>query len=182
MNLAYAVFRFLSAFVYSSIWFGAEAVFYLVLGGARLFLLRNLRYANQNVKRDRKIYRLCGVLLFALNAALIGVVYQIIHHGQTRAYPGLMIYLVAIFAFFCLADAIYDAVSFRKHKNPVYSSIKAIKLANAFVAMFSLQIAMFASFGDGDALLERIMNGITGAVVCTAIFCLAAYMVIKKFK
>ena len=181
INLIYSGLKLFSAFYYSSFWFGAEAVFYIVLSGIRFILLRNLRKNKGDEKRELLTYRFCGYLLFAMNAALTGIVYQTIHHGMGYEYPGLIIYAAAIFAFFCFTDAIIDIVKFRKYKSPILSAVKVIKLAAALVSMFSLQIAMFASFNEDNVILERIMNSVTGGLICCAIFAMAVLMVVQSF-
>ena len=105
-----------------------------------------------------------------------------IHQGQGAKYPGLLIYAAATYAFFLLAFAIVQLIKYQKYKSPILSAAKYINLAQAMMAMFSLQVAMFASFNaDGDALIERIMNSITGGVVCCSIFAMAVIMVVQSF-
>jgi len=178
LNLIYAVFKLFSGILYSSFWFGAEAVYYIILCMVRFLLLREVRKGESDLKRELKEYRFCGCLLFALNAALTGVVYQMINHEKGTEYPGLLIYAAATFAFYCFTISVINVVKYRKYNSPVLSAAKMINLAKALVAMFSLQNAMFVSFG-GDQTFERIMNSIFGGCVCLAIFIMAAFMVLR---
>jgi hypothetical protein len=143
-------------------------------------LLRNINKSKGDLRHELLTYRFCGYLLFVMNAALTGVVYQMIHHGMGREYPGLFIYAAAIYAFILLATAIAQLIKYRKYKRPALSAVKAINLSQALVAMFSLQTAMFASFNDGDIILERIMNSVFGGLVCCAIFAMAVMMVVQS--
>ena len=179
VNIIYAVFRLINGVRYSSFWFGAEAVFYIILSVVRFILLRNVRKNKGNLEREYQTYRFCGVLLFVMNAALTGVVYQMIHFGMGAEYPGLFIYAAAMYAFYFLIDAVVQLIKFRKYKSPLLSAVKIINLSHALVAMFSLQTAMFASFNDGDIMLERIMNSVFGGLVCCAIFAMAVMMVVR---
>jgi hypothetical protein len=181
VNLIYVAFRLFSAFYYNSIWFGAEALFYIVLSFVRFMLLRNVRKNKDDLRHELLTYRFCGSLLFVMNAALTGVVYQTIHHGMGRQYPGLLIYAAAFYAFLLLSTAIVQLVKFRKYKRPLLSAAKTINFSQALVAMFSLQTAMFASFNEGDIMLERIMNSVFGGLVCCAIFAMAVMMVVQSF-
>lgn len=178
INLFYVAFKMFSAFYYSSFWFGAEAVFYVAFSFVLFILLRNMRKGGKNLRYELQTYRFCGYLLFALNAALIGVVYQMIHQGMGKQYPGLLIYAEATYAFVCFTVAIMHMVKYRKYNSPVLSAVKLIKFARALIAMFSLQIAMFASFGSGEDF-EGLMNSISGGCVCFAIFCMAVFMVVR---
>jgi len=175
-NLIYAVFKLLTGILYASFWFGAEAVYYIILCAVRFLLLRHVRKEDDDLKREFQEYRFCGYLLFALNAALTGVVYQMINSGKGPQYPGFLIYAAATYAFLCLTLAIINVVKYRKFNSPVLSAVKAINLAKALVAMFSLQTAMFASFG-GSEDFQHIMNSITGGCVCFFIFGMAVFMV-----
>jgi hypothetical protein len=181
INLIYVAFRLFSAFYYKSFWFGAEAVFYIVLSIVRFVLLRNIRKNKGDLRHELLTYRFCGYLLFVMTATLTGVVYQMIFFGMGKQYPSLLIYAAAIYAFVLLATAIIQLIKYRKYKRPMLSAVKAINLSKALVAMFSLQVAMFASFNEGDILLERIMNSVFGGLVCCAIFAMAVLMVVQSF-
>jgi len=176
LSLLYAVFKLLAGIFYASFWFGAEAVYYVVLCAVRFLLLRHIRKESNDLRREFLQYRFCGCLLFALNIALTGVVYQMIHSGKGYHYPGFLIYAAAAWAFYCFTISVVNVVKYRKLNSPVLSAAKAINLAKALVAMLSLQTAMFASFG-GDKNFERIMKSITGGCVCLAIFGMAVFMV-----
>lgn len=185
LNLTYALFKMLAGIHYASFWFGADAIFYIILSIARFLLLRYVRKDAQGLSSEEqdtvaefKKYRICGVLIFILNAAYIPVVYQIVNHGMGYSYPGFFIYVVATYTFYCMTISIINVIRYRKYNSPVLSAQKAISLAKALVAMFALQTAMFASFNE-DMALERIMNLIFGSCVCLAIFCLAVFMVAR---
>jgi divalent metal cation (Fe/Co/Zn/Cd) transporter len=175
INVLYAAVRLIAGIYYGSFWFGAEAIFYIVLSLVRFTLLGYARTDDDNQRLQHKKYRFCGYLLFALNVALTGVVYQMINHGMGYHYPGLLIYAAAAFAFCCLTLSIIHMVKYRKLNNPILSASKIINLAKALVALFALQTAMFASFG-GDMDYERIMNSFVGGGVCLAIFGMAVFL------
>lgn len=178
VNLAYAVYQLVAGILFASFWFGAMAVYYIVLCIVRFLLLMDVRKYENNLRKEYRKYRLCGVLLFLLNVALTGVVYQMVNQGQGSKYPGLLIYPVAIYAFYRMTLSIVGMIKFRKLNSPVLSTSRIINLAAALVSMFSLQIAMFASFSDG-AEFEYIMNSISGGCVCFAIFSMAVFMVMR---
>ena len=181
INLTYAAIKMTTGILYSSFWFGAEAVFYLVLGVARFIMLRNMRKGDGGLRREYQAYRFCGFLLFGLNAALTGIVYQMIHQGRGKEYPGLLIYVVATYTFIFLITSLVHVVRYRKLNSPILSAVKAINLTTALVALYSLQIAMFASFGE-DERLERIMNSVSGGILCVIIFGMAVFMVVRGFE
>ena len=180
MNLFYAAFKLAAGIHYASFWYGADAVFYIVLSAVRVLLLRHVRNKGEDKVREFRQYRFCGYMLFVLNVAMIGVVYQIVHQDMGYQYPGLLIYVVATFAFFCLSVAIINVFRYRKLNSPVLSSIKAISLAKTLMAMFALQTAMLASFGGEETeSFKRLVNSLTGGGVCITIFGVAVYMVVR---
>jgi hypothetical protein len=180
VNLTYAVLKMATGIYYASFWFGAEAVFYLVLGLVRFLMLRNMRKGG-DLRHEYQVYRFCGFLLFALNAALTGIVYQMIHQGRGNDYPGLLIYVVATYTFIFLITSVVHLIKYRKLNSPIISAAKVINLTTALVALYSLQIAMFASFGE-DKNVERVMNSISGSLLCIAIFGMAVFMVVRGFE
>ena len=181
INVIYAGFKMFTGVFYASFWFGAEAVFYLALGLTRFLMIRNMRKTSGGLKQEYQVYRFCGYMLFVLNAALTGIVFQMIHHGRGNEYPGLLIYIVATFTFIYLTSSVVDVVKYRKLNSPIISAAKVITFVQALVAIYSLQIAMFASFGD-DESMERIMNSVFGGLLCIAIFGMAVYMVVRGFE
>jgi len=177
INIIYAVFQLVVGIIYASFWYGAVAVYYIVICGVRFLLLRYFRKEDQNSIRELKAYRFCGLLLFALNIAVVGMVIQMVRDGQGARYPGLMIYAMATYAFYRITISIINVVKYRKLNSPVLSAAKALNLATALMAIFSLEAAMIAEFGDaGD--FEHMITSATGGGVCFIIFCMAIYMVV----
>ena len=177
-NLFYAGVKLLAGLYYASFWFGADALFYIVLSTIQFLMLRHLRKADAGLADEYRQFRFCGYFLFALNAALTGLVYQVVKQGMGYHYPGLMIYAAATYAFSCLMLAVINIFKYRKLNSPVLSAIKAIRLAKALVAIFALQTAMLASFGGNEnETFMSLMKALTGGGVCLLIFSMALYMV-----
>lgn len=186
INIGYAIFKLAAGIRYSSLWFGAAAVYYMMLSLIRFLLIRADRLcvkpAENRYRRGWKSYRLCGVLLLLLNIAISGMAFQMIWQNKGYAYPGFIIYASAAYTFYRLTVALAKIFS-GKIANPILLSAKALDLSMALMAMFSLQTAMFASFGqDMTAESRRWMNALTGGAVCFAVLCIALFMLIKSTK
>ena len=180
MTLFYAAFKLIAGIYYASFWYGADALFYIVLSAVQFLMLRHMRRKGESLENEYRQYRFCGFFLFALNAALTGVVYQVVNQDMGYHYPGLMVYAAATYAFFCLALAIINIVQYRKLNSPVLSAVKAIRLARALVAIFALQTAMLTAFGgDESDTFKILMKALTGGGVCILIFGMAVYMVVR---
>lgn len=178
INTGYALFKLGVGCYYRSVWFGAVAVYYLVLSAARGLLLWNVYRTGGDKAREYRISRLCGCLLFVLTAALAAVAVQMVWDGRGYRYPGFLIFAAALYAFYAVAAAIRNLVRFRRLDSPLLAASKVLSLATALVSMLSLQTAMFASFGGG-ATFRRRMNAATSAGVCLLILFMAAAIVAR---
>lgn len=189
INLAYAVFKFITGICFRSVWFGAAAVYYLVLCLIRFVLIRGDRNngqidgKEQRLLHDWRSYHYCGWLLLILNAAISGMVVQMIWQNRSYSYPGFIIYASAAYTFYRLTMAIIRTVQTRRGTNPVFAAAKAMDLCAALLVIFALQTAMFSSFGmEMDAKTRGLMNLLTGSAVCLAVLCIAIYMLIHSAK
>ena len=98
------------------------------------------------LRREWEESRIAGWLLFGLNAALAWISIQIVRDGQGYRYPGLMIYTMAAYSFYCLEMSIWGTVKYRKNKSPLLSAAKNVNLTCALVSIFSLETAMLTEF------------------------------------
>lgn len=176
INVFYSVFKLVSGIVYSSFWFGAEAVYYVILSGIRIFLVKKIK--TEDSEKGWKIYRLCGALLFLLNSAMTGIIIQILFKNETYRYNGVVIYATAAFTFWRLISAIIQVIKYRKKHTPVMSAAMFLNLSASFMSLFALQTAMISEFGNGfDS--SGAMNTATGIAVSAAVICIAVFMLLR---
>lgn len=180
VNLVFALIKIFYALKYASVWFGALAVYYLALCAIRLFLVRKVKrkIGEDEYRREWRDYGVTGVLLFGLNVTVTGFVVQMVRDGRGYEYPGVLIYAVAAYTFYCVVMAIINAIGVRKHNSPVLSAVRLINLSTAAVTVFNLQTAMLAQFGD-DARFAQVMNTVVGTGVCVLILGTALYMLFR---
>lgn len=72
-NMLYGIFKFITGFIYRSVWFGATGVYYLVLGMMKLSLTKHV-IKNSDEKTQHTQYRNTGILMFLLNVAMVGMI------------------------------------------------------------------------------------------------------------
>lgn len=77
-----------------------------------------------------------AVLLGGASLALSGVATQIVRDGYGSDYPGMLIYVAAMYAFYSLTIAVVNTVRYRKFQSPVLSAAKAVNLTTALVSIF----------------------------------------------
>lgn len=181
INLAYIVMKLSAGIYYRSAWFIALAVYYILLAVMRLFLIR---YMSEN-DRDKAFrrYRLCGFILLIMNQALAGIVIFMVHQNRGFQYPGILIYAMALYAFYAVITAAVNVVRTRRHNSPVLSAAKAVNLVAALVSILSLTTAMLTQFGgDDDPAFRRTMTGAVGSGVCTIVIGMAVFMIYRANK
>ncbi|MDE5721408.1 MAG: cation transporter [Clostridia bacterium] len=194
LNVAYAVYNGVLGVVFSSVWFGSLAVYYIVLSamrggvslGAMKFRKKELAEGKSFGKNKLHIHLASGIMLAVLSLALVFAVLQLVYDGKTFSHAGLLIYVAATYTFYKITMAIIHLVRANKENDYILRTISNIGLADALVSVLALQTAMFVSFGGGTDM--RWANAATGGAVCLFTIALGAYMVVtavlklKNFK
>lgn len=183
INLLYAGIKMFSGILYRSVWFITLAVYYILLTVVRASLLDHVRKSGKNKISEWKRYRLCGIVLLFMNAALTGIVILVVHQNSGFEYPGILIYVMAMYAFYAAITAVWNVAKFRRYGSPVMSAAKVINLTAALVSMLSLETAMLTQFGAaGDPMFRKIMTASTGAVISMIVVGMALFMIVRSTK
>lgn len=185
INMMYAATKMLFGILYNSVWFITLSVYYILLVIMRFLVLTTARrkHIKADIIDELRSYRICGILLVFMNMALSGMILYIVRHDGGYDYPGVLIYVMAIYAFYAVITAIINIVKFRRHGSPVLSAAKAINLTAALVSMLALETAMLNQFGQNeDSLFRRIMTAASGSVVCLFVLGMAIYMIVHATK
>lgn len=184
VNLLYAALNLFSGIRYRSTWFIALAFYYALLSAMRAMLARYVhrRTVGENISAEFQRYRACGIILLLMNQALVGIIVYMVTQDRGFSYPGLMIYAMAMYAFYITITAAINVVKYRKHGSPVMSAAKVVSLTAALVSMLSLETAMLSQFGDGEQEFRRIMLAASGGIVCAIVLTMAIYMIARSTK
>lgn len=181
INLFYAGIKLFSGIVYHSVWFGTLAVYYILLAVMRFSLLHHVRRKgkkHQNFVSELKICRLCGMILLILDWALTGIIILVVRKNSGFEYPGMLIYIMALYTFYAVITAAVNVIKYRKHESPALSVIKVINLTAALVSLLSLETAMLTQFGAArDAAFRQMMSAATGAGVSMIVLAMAFYII-----
>lgn len=183
INLLYVAMKLFAGVRYHSLWFGALAAYYMCLSAMRFLLLHHVRKKpiGQEYRSELKRYRLCAVFLLAMNLALSGIVALVVVQNRGFTYPGYLIYVMAMYAFYITIAAVIHVIRFRRYNSPVLSAAKAVNLTAALVSMLSLETAMLSQFGGSDdPAFRRIMTAVTGFAVCVFVLGMAVYMIVRS--
>lgn len=182
INLLYIAIKMFSGIYYRSFWFISLAIYYILLAVMRLLLLHREKKNRGRTPMEQEFYsyRSCGIVLLIMNQALAGIVIFMVYQNRGFDYPGVLIYAMALYAFYSVITAVVNLVKFRKHGSPVMSAAKVINLVAAMVSILSLETAMLAQFGGDDEAFRAIMTGATGGSVCTIVIGMAIFMIWKS--
>lgn len=183
INLFYAGVKLFSGIYYHSVWFGTLAVYYIMIAVMRFSLLHHVHRGRKNKVSEWRRYRLCGIVLLFMNAALAGIVILAVHQNSGFEYPGMLIYIMALYTFYATITAVWNVIKFRRYGSPILSAAKGINLTAAMVSMLSLETAMLTQFGAADdAGFRQMMTALTGAGVCVVVTGMAVYMLVHATK
>lgn len=174
VNFFYVVFRIITGICYASVWFISMAVYYLVLGWLRFYLI--VCYRRRNPAIEHRCYRKTAWLLFLLNIPMGGMIVLMVRTNSGFSYPGYVIYLSALYSFYTMAMSVVNLVKFRKLGSPILSAAKVLNFVSAMMSILGLQTAMISRFSENSEDYRRMMNAITGGFVYGIVIVTAIYM------
>lgn len=183
VNLFYGIGQIIQGCIVGSAWFGANGIYNVVHGAAYAILAAYERKLDRvtDPREQRclawRCYRVCGYALFGLNLSMTGLAFQMIWWGRGESYPEIIVIAVATFTFYKLTAAIIGVFRCRKSDSPILGAARNMALTEAFMSVFSLQTALFASFGQ-DFDQQFLMNSLTGGAICLSTMLGGAGMVI----
>lgn len=180
VNFFYVVFRIAVGILHSSVWFISMAIYYLILGVIRLFLVRS--YRNCDSVKEVQCYRLTAWFLFLLNIPMGAMIFLMVLKNNGYSYPGYVIYISAMYTFYTMIMSIINLVRFRRLGNPILSAAKALNFIAALMSVLGLQTAMIAQFSAEEDSFRRIMNACTGTGIWVTVIITAIYMLIHSRK
>lgn len=186
VSFAYAVFNGVLGIMGLSAWYGALAVYYVLLaamrGGVLSFhFLGRKKYAadaNGEKRADLRAFGICGTGLVLLPLCLSVVIAQTVRGINSFEHPGLTIYVAALYAFYKIVMSVINIFRARRSDELTVRAIRSINLADALVSILALQTAMFREFSpDADA---GFANALTGFAVCALTAALGIYMIVRS--
>lgn len=179
-NLIFAGFNCIIAIISRSGWYGSLTAYYLLLVIMRSGAIGHVRTASKQSDREaheKRVYLRCGYLFIIMSLVLGCVVFLTTRGRSDKAYPGILIYAVAVYTFWKVAISIVNLVKVRKTHSPLLMTLRNIGYTDALVSLLSLQTALLAEFGEGNTEFSNPMNAATGIVVCAMILIMGIHTV-----
>ena len=183
VNFLYVLFRIATGIRYASVWFISMAVYYMVLGGLRAYLISSYRRREAGgLSFEYCCYRRTAWLLFLLNITMGGMIVLMVRTNSGFFYPGYIIYLSALYTFYTMAVSIVNLVTFRKLGSPILSAAKVLNFVSAMMSILGLQTAMISRFSVNGENYRGLMNAVTGGFVYGIVVMIAVYMLLHSRK
>lgn len=185
INLLYVGINLWSWHMLRSWWFMVLAVYYVIMALMRFLLVRYVRgnAPGRSILGEWKRSRICACILLLVNLSLSGAVLMILYQDRGYDYPGIMIYVMALYTFYSTIHAIVDIVRYRTLGSPILSTAKIVSLSAALVSMLNLETAMFAAFGADMAQQDQnLMIILTGAGISITIVTLSVILIVSATK
>ena len=127
--------------------------------------------------------RICAYILLLINLSLSGAVLMILYRQRGYDYPGVLIYVMALYTFYCAIHAIVEIIKYRKMESPVMTAAKVVSLSAALISLLNLETAMFAQFGaDMTPENQRIFIILTGAGISITVVTLSVILIVNANK
>ena len=185
ISMLYAGMNLLSWHMLKSYWFMVLVVYYVIMAVMRYLLVRYVRIQKigTNILGEWKRSRICAYILLLINLSLSGAVLMILYQHRGYDYPGIMIYVMAMYTFYALTMSIVDIVKYRKMGSPIMSTAKIVSLSAALVSMLNLETAMFAQFGASlSPENQQIFIILTGAGISITVVTLSVILIVRATK
>lgn len=184
-NLLYAVLQLVIGICYKSVWSGALAVYYALLAVMRFQLLKTSKKFtdDKDIISEWRKYHFCGVVLLLMTPIFASILILVVHKNSGAKYPGFMIYLMAVYTFCFIINAIRGLIKFKVCTRPVISAAKVINLTVALISVLSLETAVAARFGNEEnfVFLKYVIDTTCGAI-CLIVLSMAVVMIIHGKK
>lgn len=188
LNAGYAAFNLVYGIVFSSYWYVAIAVYYILLSVMRgVIVITDRRYKKLGLggagleKKQAATYRNTGIMLLLLTVALNVVLWLMTGYGYGFYYRDFLIYGVAAYTFVKMGFAVYNVIKVKREDREL--SVRAarnVNVAAALMSLLALQTAMISAFSEeGD---YSVGTSSLGTLICAFTFVLGVSMIIKGQK
>ncbi|MBR0446249.1 MAG: hypothetical protein IIX23_03025 [Oscillospiraceae bacterium] len=185
VSMLYAIVHIGSWYLLRSWWFIVLSAYYAIMAVMRFLLVRYVRIQKigTSILGEWKRSRICACILLLINLSLSGAVLMILYRDMGYDYPGIMIYVMALYTFYAFIHAIVDIVRYRKLGSPVMSTAKIVSLSGALVSMLNLETAMFAQFGgEMTPQNQHLFIILTGAGISITVVTLSVILIVTATK
>lgn len=180
ISTIYSLAHCLAGFYINSWWYLFIGIYYAILSFTRFSVLQVKKKSVNNPETENFVKKITGILLIVLSFSLIDIVILSGKSNHGIKHNMIVMIALALYAFTKIALAIIGLIKSKKENSPVAITLRNISLADALVAIFSLQRSMLLTFPGMNEKEIKIMNMFTGSVVLIVIFLLGINLIKNK--
>ena len=182
MDLFFIFFNFFLGCYLMSFWNMTMCLYYVMLTLLRINVLgRSAKalFSRDKLKAYLKLYRSTHRMLLVLDIMLACAIFMLLDNNIWKSYPGLAIYLVAIYTFFKVTASVVNL--FRAHKANSVTTVLLRKIghADALVSVLILISAIIGQSGHARSYDYQQFATISGGVVCAVILIISLAGIFK---
>lgn len=179
INLLYAVYHGVLGIWGQSVWFITMGMYYMVLSIMRVLTIKGEYRQNKTAQmpKELSVMKKVGILLLLLTFILTGSICLSLKYDLPKRYDTIIMITIAAYTSVKVVTAIINFVKARKHHTPLIITIRNISISDALVSLLSMQMSMYATFGQGETNNSHTMHVITGAGVCLCIAWIGGTMI-----
>ena len=177
INLLYAVYNGVLGIWGQSVWFITMGMYYAVLSIMRVIAVKGEYKQTAQLPRELSVMKTVGILLLLLTFILTGTICLSLKYNLPKRYGKITMITIATYTFVKVVMAVINFVKARKHYTPLNITIRNISISDALVSLLSMQMSMYAIFGEGETGNSHAMHVITGAGVCLCIVWIGVSMI-----
>lgn len=177
INLLYAVYNGVLGIWGQSVWFITMGMYYAVLSIMRVIAVKGEYKQTAQLPRELSVMKTVGILLLLLTFILTGTICLSLKYNLPKRYGKITMITIATYTFVKVVMAVINFVKARKHYTPLNITIRNISISDALVSLLSMQMSMYATFGEGETGNSHAMHAITGAGVCLCIVWIGVSMI-----
>ncbi len=178
-HTAYMAFNLVLGIVYETAWFSILGFYYLFLALMHMALIRHVGETGDLLAGYRR-YRLCGILLLMMVSVLITIVIFMVRFDRGYEYPGVLIYVMAMYTFWTVISSGIRWFRHRHRNDPIFAADRSVDFCAAVVSLLALESAMLLQFGKPrDDAFRKTMIILTGCGICVLVGVMAIYMIVR---
>lgn len=173
-NISYSLYNIVLGAVGGSWWFLALGAYYAILSVMRFSVLRKKEIVfNTFAKRTAILF------IVLITIPLAGTVVLAFIKDRGIYFDKIAMITIALYTFIKVTLATVNLAKAKKNASLKLQMLRNISFADALVSIFSLQRSMLVSFKGMDESTVRVMNIITGSVVCVTVVALGIWFIYK---
>ena len=182
ISVVFAIYNLILGIYNLSWWFVIMGIYYLILCIMKFFAgYKRIKFP-RNEKIQLSTMRIVSIIIIPFVFVLISVIAVSLKYELMKYHTKIIMITIAAYTFYKVITSIINYFKAKKSKDISLITIRNINAIEALVSILNLQMSMLVSFEDGDVGKAKIMNIITGFIVCALITYIAIWMLVYSIK